>query len=73
MTTPAPTVDATRCPLCGQANVCAMEAERATGQPQPDCWCTQVVFDDALLDSLPAQALGLACICSACAAGKRPA
>jgi hypothetical protein len=57
----------TYCPLCGQANQCAMEVERASGQKQPPCWCTQVDFNRELLESLPAESRGLACICRACA------
>ncbi|MCB2026265.1 MAG: cysteine-rich CWC family protein [Ottowia sp.] len=61
--------DPTRCPLCGQPNTCAMELEKATGQPQPPCWCTRATFDPAALAAIPAEARGLACLCSACAAG----
>jgi hypothetical protein len=61
-------VDATRCPLCGAPNTCAMELERATGVPQGPCWCTQVSFDAALLARVPADAQGKACLCPACAA-----
>lgn len=62
--------DASRCPLCGQPNQCAMEAQRASGVKQPPCWCTQVKFDAALLSRLPEQARGRACICAACAQPK---
>lgn len=65
--------DATRCPLCGRANQCAMEVERATGLKQPPCWCTQVDFNRELLEGLPAEARGLACICQACATRPTPA
>lgn len=66
MPTPA-TPDPKRCPLCGQANLCAMEAERLTGVKQGPCWCTQVDFNRAALDAIPAAARGKACICRACA------
>ncbi|WP_310567407.1 cysteine-rich CWC family protein [Hydrogenophaga sp.] len=66
-TTPAPT-DPTRCPLCGGDNRCAMEVERASGQPQPPCWCSTARFPSDLLDRLPAEAAGKACICAACLA-----
>ena len=65
---PATATDPTHCPLCGQPNGCAMEAERATGQPQPPCWCTQVVFDAQVLDRVPTEARHRACVCAACAA-----
>ncbi|HOB65764.1 cysteine-rich CWC family protein [Ottowia sp.] len=65
---PSCATDATRCPLCGQPNGCALETERASGQAQPPCWCTAVAFSHALLDRVPADARGRACICRACAA-----
>ena len=64
--------DPTRCPLCGQVNQCAMEAEQATGVRQPPCWCTEVKFEPALMASLPEPARGAACICAACAQKKVP-
>jgi hypothetical protein len=57
---------AERCPLCGQANQCAMEVEKATGEKQPPCWCTKVDFSADLLAQLPLEARGKACICEAC-------
>jgi len=65
---PAP-FGANHCPLCGQANLCAMEAERATGVRQPPCWCTQAHFSAALLERLPPEARGRACVCRACVDG----
>ena len=61
------TPDATRCPLCGKANRCAMEVERETGEKQPPCWCMQVDFSAALIASVPQASRGTACICEACA------
>jgi hypothetical protein len=61
-------VDATSCPLCGQANRCVMEVEKDTGQPQPPCWCMQVDFARELLDQVPPALQRRACICAACAA-----
>jgi len=72
MSSPALTLNATRCPLCGQANQCAMEVERASGVKQPPCWCTQVDFNRELLGNIPAEARGLACICRACASPTAP-
>jgi hypothetical protein len=46
-----------------------MEVERAAGVAQPPCWCTQADFSQDLLEQLPAEALGRACICAACAQG----
>ncbi len=59
--------DPQHCPLCGHANLCAMEAERLTGVKQGPCWCTQVGFKRAVLAAIPAAARGKACICQACA------
>ena len=66
MQTPA-APDPQRCPLCGQANLCAMETARLTGVKQGPCWCTQVDFNRTALDAIPATARGKACICQACA------
>lgn len=66
MTLPAP--DPSRCPPCGQDNRCAMEIERATGQPQGPCWCVDARFPPDLLAQLPPEAEGQACICAACVA-----
>lgn len=62
-----PAVNPGLCPLCGQANQCAMEVERETGVKQPPCWCTEVSFDAALLARIPEQARDNTCICAACA------
>jgi hypothetical protein len=67
MPTPRPT-NPEVCPLCGQGNQCAMELERATGQKQAPCWCTQVDFSAELLARVPAANQGNTCICAACAA-----
>ncbi|WP_218509466.1 cysteine-rich CWC family protein [Variovorax sp. dw_308] len=67
MTAPAP-VDPSHCPLCGAANACAMEVARETGVAQPPCWCMSATFTAALIQSVPPQARGTACICAACAA-----
>ena len=63
-------VDPTVCPLCGQPNRCANEVERATGVPQPPCWCTQVDFSAELLARVPTAAKDRACICAVCARGE---
>ena len=54
------------CPLCGQPNQCAMEMERASGQKQAPCWCTQASFSAELLARIPENARNQACICAAC-------
>ena len=62
-------VDATRCPLCGEANRCAIERERETGEPQGPCWCMRTPIAAEALARIPAEARGLACICAHCATG----
>ena len=64
--TPNPPINAKICPLCGQANQCAMEVERATGVQQAPCWCTQIQFSAELLNKIPEAARGIACLCAAC-------
>ncbi len=54
-------LDLTRCPLCGQPNACAM----AAGSPG-DCWCTQVRIGAELIDRIPADDRGRACVCANC-------
>jgi len=44
-----------------------MEVERITGEKQPPCWCTQADFSAQLLERIPTEARGRACVCSACA------
>lgn len=75
MTTPMPTpADATRCPLCGGDNRCAMEIAKATGEPQPPCWCVGASFPPELLARIPEAARGAACLCPDCVkAAARPA
>ena len=68
MTPNAPQIDPARCPLCGEPNRCAMELERETGQKQGPCWCVGATFSTELLQRLPAEAAGQACICTRCAA-----
>jgi hypothetical protein len=55
--------DTTRCPLCGQANECAI----AAGRDAESCWCMNVFIDTAALASIPADARGKVCICVRCA------
>ncbi len=51
------------CPLCGGDNRCAM----ASGEDPANCWCVEIAIDPAVLQRLPAQAVGKVCICRACA------
>jgi len=56
---------ALHCPLCGQPNQCA---PALAGSFEVDCWCRQVKVETALLQSVPEQQRGCACLCAACIA-----
>jgi len=59
-------LDPSRCPLCGGANACAM----AVGRPGEACWCgcAKVTVTAAMLERVPADKRGVACLCAACIA-----
>jgi hypothetical protein len=57
-------IDPSLCPRCGEPNACVM----AAGDPESGCWCESVVVPSALLDALPDDAKGAACLCAACIA-----
>ncbi|MDH4283086.1 MAG: cysteine-rich CWC family protein [Myxococcales bacterium] len=65
MIEPLDSDDTTRCPLCGQANECAI----AAGRDAESCWCMNVIIDTAALASIPPEARGKVCICVRCASG----
>jgi hypothetical protein len=54
--------DPALCPLCGDANACAM----AAGAPGP-CWCESASFPPDVLASVPPESQGRTCICAQCA------
>ena len=54
-------VDPSRCPLCGRPNECA--ALRG----ESDCWCKTVVVPQDVMDRVPPEARGVACVCRECA------
>ena len=56
-------LDTSLCPLCGQANQCAISA----GLPPESCWCMQTTVSQQALARLPSKARGKRCICPACA------
>lgn len=57
--------DTTKCPLCGDANECAV----AGGRDPESCWCMTATMSPSALAAIPAEAQGKVCICSRCAAG----
>ncbi|MBY4598822.1 cysteine-rich CWC family protein [Ottowia caeni] len=61
-------VDPTRCPLCNAPNQCAAELAVVTSQPQAPCWCMKININNKLLDQIPPESRGKACICRTCAA-----
>ena len=60
-------IDPTRCPICQEPNVCAMEKAKATGTKPERCWCMDAVFTPAVMDQVPDSAKGKACVCAKCA------
>jgi hypothetical protein len=64
-------VDPARCPLCGEANQCAMACAASTSVTEAAasaCWCFRVTIPQEVLDRIPAPARNVACICARCAA-----
>ncbi|QIL82152.1 cysteine-rich CWC family protein [Diaphorobacter sp. HDW4A] len=55
--------DTSHCPLCGQANQCAIVA----GLPPESCWCMNEPVSNEALERIPQEQRGKACICPACA------
>jgi uncharacterized membrane-anchored protein len=53
---------ASRCPLCGRPNDCAL----ARGERDAPCWCVRASFAPSLLARVPAALQGRACICARC-------
>lgn len=47
-----------KCPLCGQDNNCK--------HGQGGCWCDTVKFPKDILDLIPNDKKGKACICKSC-------
>ncbi len=58
-------VDPTRCPLCGEDNDCRMARGDST------CWCVSMQVPKEVLDRVPLEAQGVACVCRFCATGRR--
>jgi hypothetical protein len=60
------TIDPTICPLCKANNACV---NVTCGGSAEKCWCSDanVSFPASLLEQLPSNVQGKACICKACA------
>lgn len=58
-------IAATRCPLCGQPNDCGIAAGKST------CWCFETRIPLEVLEKVPPELRGIACVCKACATGQR--
>ncbi len=52
-----------QCPLCGQANECAIVA----GLPPESCWCMKEPVSREALERIAPEQRGKACICPHCA------
>jgi hypothetical protein len=45
-----------------------MEKAKATGTQPERCWCMDAVFTPEVMDLVPDQAKGKACVCAGCVA-----
>ena len=59
MTTMKQVVDETICPFCGAENNCMAHSEET-------CWCTRVKVPQELVELVPENQKGKACICLDC-------
>lgn len=65
MTEQSDSSNATKCPLCGEANECAV----AAGRDPESCWCMTATISPTAIAAIPAEAQGKVCICPRCASG----
>jgi len=56
-----PNIDPRRCPLCGNNNECGVAAG------EEPCWCFRQPVPQEVLQRLPLEARGVACVCRSCA------
>lgn len=59
---PEQKIDPFTCPLCGKPNHCILQKNGV----QEDCWCATETFSAKLLDLVPEEKKGKACICRDC-------
>lgn len=66
MSEKASSVDPLLCPLCQQQNLCA---NLGMAEGKKTCWCNDpnIQFPTALLEKIPSDKKGKACICQKCA------
>ena len=57
-------VDPTRCPLCGGPNDCGVAAGKGV------CWCFSATVRSDVIERVPEELRGAACVCSTCATGR---
>lgn len=50
--------DDQRCPICGNLNRCSVESQ--------ECWCFHTNVPQGLIDQIPVEVRGKACICRNC-------
>ena len=62
---PTPAIDPSRCALCGEDSACGMARGAST------CWCSAIKIPEEVLARVPAALRNQACICEACASGRR--
>jgi len=56
--------DTRLCPLCGEANHCAMgDDDHKSDDP---CWCKAEIFPQSLLHQVPEEERDRVCICKRC-------
>ena len=58
-------IDPSRCPLCRGDNACGVAEGAAT------CWCFSATVPAEVLERVPDESRGLACVCAGCASGTR--
>lgn len=57
--------DPERCPLCGGPNACGLLLGTR------NCWCFSMRIPESVLERIPVELQGLACVCEGCATRRR--
>lgn len=53
------------CPICGNPNHCG-EKPVVNGVAREKCWCAYEIFPKEIMDRVPGEKYGKACICIDC-------